>query len=794
MPKRGPRTPRDAVNRGAARESLEALRQAHALLEATLESTADGILVVDLDGKIVRFNAKFARLWRIPDEILAARDDDRALAFVLDQLEDPDAFLRKVRELYRDLEAESFDTLRFKDGRVFERYSQPERLGRRVVGRVWSFRDVTDHVRALEALRLSEARFRGLVEDSPDAIIGVGDDGLVTLMNARAEALFGWTRAELIGKRVDLLVPSAVRERHAAHRAAYLAAPRVREMGLGLPLHACRRDGSEFPVEIVLSPLMSERAPMVMAVVRDLTERRRTEEALVRSETRYRELFERASYGIYRSTLDGRFLYCNPALARMLGYDSPADLLRLHLDRDVYVDPDERHRLIAEYTGARDIPPREVRWKRRNGSLAIVRLRARAVPADAQAGEGFEVIAEDVTEQRELEAHLRQAHKMEAVGRLTGGIAHDFNNLLTVILGGVEMARASVPAAYTEAHGDLQSIRLAAESGAALIRKLLSFSRREALTLEPLDLGAVVTDHAVMLRRLLPESLALDLDAPAGLGEVSGDVVAIEQILLNLATNARDAMVGGGTIRITLRRLDAAEVLAESPGEAARHTQPGEWIELAVADSGSGMDADTKARVFEPFFTTKPPSVGTGLGLAVVYGLVRQLQGRILIESERGVGTTVRVFFPLVSALDSVPEGPRSRGAAGGGREGILVVEDETRIRALATRILSRYGYRVFAARNGEEALDLFKAHEAEIALVVSDVVMLQMGGRALGEALRAAGKTVPILLTSGYTGEHTGEWLAASTGISFLSKPWTPESLAQRVRDVLDGGSGRGA
>jgi two-component system cell cycle sensor histidine kinase/response regulator CckA len=522
----------------------------------------------------------------------------------------------------------------------------------------------------------------------------------------------------------------------------------------------------------------------VGAIVVEDTARRRAEQARRRSGAEYRAIVENAAYGIYRSSFDGRFLKVNPALVRMLGYGSETEVLGLDLARDVYLNPDQRNQLIAQFRTAEQIQGAEAEWKRKDGHRIVVRLSGRPVQSERGDLLGFEMMAEDVTEQRALEHALRQAQKMETIGQLASGIAHDFNNLLTVILAHARLLKDAVPADQPDMRRDLDAVHEAARHGAELVHKVLGFSRREKLDLQPLSLAEYLQETVETLRRVLPATVEVEFAATED-AVVEADPGAVQQILLNLGTNARDAMPDGGTLHIELRRtrLDAED----RPLHA--WVAPGSYACIAVSDTGVGMDQATLARVLEPFFTTKPPGVGTGLGMAMVYGLVKQHKGFVHLYSEQGQGTTVKVYFPLVYRAAPRPAAQAPEDSLPGGNEAILLAEDDPTLRRVAERLLGKVGYRVLSARDGAEALSVWGRRRAEIALVITDMIMPKATGFDLYEAVRRHGATVPVLFTSGYAAPSYRKTVAGDERVAFVTKPWTVSDLLLQVRTMLDGG-----
>jgi nitrogen-specific signal transduction histidine kinase len=409
-------------------------------------------------------------------------------------------------------------------------------------------------------------------------------------------------------------------------------------------------------------------------------------------------------------------------------------------------------------------------------------LSGRAVLNEKGEAESFEMITEDITERRSLEQQLRQSQKMEAVGRLAGGVAHDFNNLLTVIKGYSElMLEQTAPGGPLRA--EAEEVKKAADRAASLTRQLLAFSRQQVLAPRILDLNAAVGNIEQMLRRLLGEDIELSTVLGEKLGQVKADPGQVEQVIMNLAVNSRDAMSRGG--KLTIETANVA--LDESYMREHGGVKSGRYVMLAVSDTGTGMDEETRSRIFEPFFTTKEMGKGTGLGLSTVYGIVKQSEGYIWVYSEAGQGTTFKVYLPRVDESADESQKMAALGSGDRGTETILLVEDEDGVRALVKQVLSRQGYTVIETRHGREALQECERHSGPIPLLLTDVVLPQMSGRELAERLKALRPDIKVLYMSGYTDDAILRHGVIDQETAFLQKPFTTSVLARKVREVLD-------
>ena len=1016
------------------------LAQSNSLLGATLDSTADGILVADGRGRIIGLNRKFLELWRIPAEMAASKDDRLLLRYVLDQLVEPAAFLAKVEELYQTPEAISWDELKFHDGRVFERYSQPQRLDNTVIGRVWSFRDIskrkqseaalhrlsqmlrlvldnipayvfwkdrelrylgcnrlfaqaagidnslsiagktdfdlawaknaeeyraddlqvltsrspklnfeesqvrpdgsvlwlktsktpltdqhgevigvlgiymdiTERRRAELALRESEVAFRALAESMPQIVFAAKADGLNAYFNQkwvdytgfaltesygaawlktfhpedqhrawevwqkatregseyalecrirRADGHYRWWLIrstpyrdaqgqilEWFGTCTDIddikQAETTVRESRAKleaalasmtdavsisdsagqfiefndafvsfhrfqHRsecarnlAAYPAildvfltagevAPMDRwpvsralrgEIATNAEYTLRRKDTGETWVgNYSFSPIRDKAGAIVGSVVvaRDITERKRVEE----SHTRLATAVEQAGESIAITDLRGTMLYVNPSYERTSGYPR-AELIGRNprmLKSGKQSDEFYRH-LWATITRGEVWSGRMVN-RRKDGTL--YEETATISPIFDIHGKliNYVAVKRDISREVELESQFRQSQKMEAIGQLAGGVAHDFNNILAAMLMQSELT-GMVENIPDEVRDGLREIRACAERAANLTRQLLLFSRRQVMQSQDLDLNEAVTNLAKMLQRIIGEDVRLHLELQAGPMCVHADAGMLDQVLMNLTVNARDAMPQGGTLTIATAR----RVLTPDQPRPDPEVAPGTYLTLMVSDTGAGIAPEILPRIFEPFFTTKAAGKGTGLGLATVFGIVKQHRGWIEVQSELGRGTSVQIHLPICAAVQVEEPDEADFSLPRGGTETILVAEDEAPVRRLIRSLLERCGYRVLEAANGVEALEIWQHHHSEVALLLTDMVMpAGITGQQLARRLQGDNPALKVIFTTGYSPEIAGRSIDLRSGENFLQKPFAPTLLLETVRQCLD-------
>ena len=508
---------------------------------------------------------------------------------------------------------------------------------------------------------------------------------------------------------------------------------------------------------------------------------RSAQEQLRRSEINFRSLVINAPYGVCRCDSAGGLLDVNPALISMLNFGSADELVGLNL-ASFYSDSQQWFTLADCLRSMQKFNGLVAEWVRKDGRSIVVRLSGRAL-RDERDQVFYELFAEDVTERHILELQFRQAQKMEAVGRLAGGIAHDFNNLLMVISGYSELLLEQA-GAESPLRGPAQEIANAALRATSLTRQLLAFSRKQMLAPKVVDLNAVVTENLKMLTRLIGEDIDLVMVPGSDLGAVKADPGQIEQVIMNLAVNARDAMPHGGKLIIETANVTLDESYAQLHGPVT----PGEYVLLAISDTGIGMDAETQTHIFEPFFSTKG-SKGTGLGLSTVYGIVKQSEGYIWVYSEEGKGTSFKMYLPRVSVKGEALGLPAAVAAplAEHGTETILLVEDETNLRGLVRQALTNQGYKVLEATDGAAAAMVSSTHQGPIHLLLTDVIMPGMNGRELAQRISSLRPEIKVLYMSGYTENAIGRNGTLEEGVNLLQKPFTLPALKSKVREVLD-------
>ena len=625
-----------------------------------------------------------------------------------------------------------------------------------------------------------EELFHLISENAADMIAVVDMEGQRLFNSLSYKKVLGYSPEELQASSVFEQIHPNDRDR------VRRAAEDARRSGIGeiLEYRIRHKDGTWLVLESTSSVIRNVKGePEKLVIVnRNITERKKAEEALRRSEADFRSVVEDAPYGIYRASLNGRFLQVNPALLKMLGYEMEQDLLEQDLATDVFQHDAEYRRLAELLASTEEIRDVEMEWKKHDGTPIAVRCSGRRIQGQDGVSTYFEVFAEDVTEKRVLEKQLRMAQKMEAIGRLSGGIAHDFNNLLGVIIGYSRVLRKAL--SQDKILGEHASeIEKAGQRAASLTKQLLAFSRQQVLTPAVLSLNTLVSDMEKMLPRLLGEDIRVSLALDPMLDNVKADQSQIEQVIINLAVNARDAMPSGGELNIQTRNveLDVAYT-RHHPG-----SRVGKYVMLAVTDTGIGMEAATLTHIFEPFFTTKELGKGTGLGLATVYGIVKQSNGYIWVDSAPGKGASFQMYLPRHEGCAMLQEPKADSAQKLGGSECILLVEDAEPLRKLAQTFLEAGGFRVLSAGSGEEALEVAASFSGNFDLLLTDVVMPGMNGRVLAEQLLRRQPGLKVLYMSGYTDSFIAGHGVLNPETHLLHKPFTEEVLIGKVREVLD-------
>jgi two-component system cell cycle sensor histidine kinase/response regulator CckA len=516
----------------------------------------------------------------------------------------------------------------------------------------------------------------------------------------------------------------------------------------------------------------------------DIIERKRAENELYRSQQMLQLILDNIPQGVFWKDSQCRYLGCNKAFLKDASLESVESILGKDDSEFSWKDSAELYHADDRQVMLSNTPKLNYEEPISLPNAGSLVLRMSKIPLRDQSGKVIGVLGtyEDITEQKKLEEQLRQAQKMEAVGRLAGGVAHDFNNLLTAISGYSELLLMRLDAS-NPMRRNVEEISKAGERAASLTRQLLAFSRRQMIQPEIIDLNHIISEMGKMLHRLIGEDIEMRFIPDSALGQIKADPGQMQQVLLNFAVNSRDAMPHGGKLTIETHKFEVDEQFAKEHGDA----KPGPYVMLEVSDSGCGMSAEVQSHLFEPFFTTKEVGKGTGLGLSTVYGIVQQSEGFITVLSEPGIGTTFRVYLPRVNEeIQDLKAASWQRGDYSGSGT-VLLVEDEAAVRALEREVLEMYGYTILEASNGQEAIQVFEAHKDSIQLVIADLVMPKMSGRELAERITSLRPGTRILFVSGYAPEAAARKGILEAEILFLQKPFTPQSLAHKVREVMD-------
>jgi PAS domain S-box-containing protein len=635
-----------------------------------------------------------------------------------------------------------------------------------------------DHDRASHE---SSELFRVLAETASDAIISIDQDSIILFANPAAERIFGYPIPEILGQQVALLMPECLRHLDKTAVRAYGNTSEKHIPWTRLQLTGLHKSGAEIPLEISFGEHVRDGKHIFTGILRDLSERSRIEQELRHSQEKYAKMIHSSPDAItLRSLPDRRYIEVSEGFTRLTGYTAEEVIGKTPSEVGIWSDDSPHTEILQNLQREGEIREVEFGFRTKSGEHRYATVSA--VRLTLGTNDYMLSTSRDITERRSLERQLLQSQKMEAIGRLAGGVAHDFNNLLGVILGQTELLHAESennPSVHRRAEAIEQAGRRAAE----LTKQLLAFSRQEFIEPRVIDANAIVLDIEKLLKRLVGEDVELTIRLQPNAGNIKIDPSQLEQVLMNLAVNARDAMPGGGKLILETACVELDDAYARQHLGA----KAGDFLMLAVSDTGTGMDSQTMTRIFEPFFTTKMEGQGTGLGLSTVYGIVKQNNGYIMTYSEVGHGTTFRIYFPRVRETPELRDKKSQQEGFAKGSETILIVEDEEALRELARELLEANGYKVIEAERGENALRLVEGSQTPIDLLLTDVVMPGMGGKQLAKRLLELRPSLHVLYMSGYTDDVINNRGVLPENTLLLPKPFTRAVLLRKVREALD-------
>ena len=755
-------------------------------LRAVVETVVDGVILIDVEGRVQMFNPACEKLfgYRAAEVIgqhfkmlLPSPDRDQYEAYLANYRRTGEKkFIGTRRKV----------TGRRKDGTTFAMelsVGEAKHEGAPIF--VGTIHDLTEREHAARVITEALASIKAVVDTAVDGVLVTDAQGIVHMFNPACQTLFGYRAHEVIGQNVKMLMPPPDRDKHDGYIEDYHRTGEQHVIGITREVTGQRKDGSTFPMGLSVGEAIQGGDAIYVGIIRDLTEQKRAEQVIRESEARLKAVVETAVDGVILIDAQGSIRMFNPACERLFGYGADevigktVQMLMPASDRPKVAEHLSGFRRAGEHkvVGAGS----EIVGRRKDGTTFPMEV---SIGEAQQDGETIFVgVLHDLTDRKQTEAQLVQAQKMETVGQLSGGIAHDFNNLLTVVVGNAD-ALSEMLKARPDLQALAEAIVQAGERGAELTQRLLAFSRRQTLQPAEIDGNALVRNMEKLLRRMLSETIAIRTTLEPDLWTAFADPGQLENALLNLAINARDAMPHGGSLTIATGNVSLDERYRDLHPEVS----PGEYVMVAVTDDGSGMPKDVLDHAFEPFFTTKEVGKGSGLGLSMVYGFVKQSNGHVAIYSEPGLGTTVRLYLPAVAVTaDQAPSLVPAQVHTATGGESVLVAEDDPFVRSYAVTCLTNLGYRVAEAVDGHEALQ--KLHEdPDVDVLFTDVVMPGgINGWELAERARQIQPGLKVVLTSGYALETLAERGRLPDGAVVLNKPYRKSDLAKRLREALD-------